>query len=126
MTLSREALLTPAAVPVEEVPIAALGGSVKVRGMTARQRSEFEKSFQTSSGKPNKRKQGQMRERMCVACCVDDDGQALFTEDDIDALGRQRADIVEPIVNVAMRLCGMTQEDVEQLEGNSDGTDEGS
>mgnify|MGYP006883108143 CR=1 FL=1 len=118
MSLNREAFLRPAEVPVELVEIPELGGSIKVRGMTARQRSEFEKQFQTASGKQSKTRIAEVRERLVVACCVNDDGSLMFSEEDISAIGNQAAGVVERIVNVAQRLCGMSNTDVEELAKN--------
>ena len=45
---------------------------------------------------------------------------------DVEALGKQSIQIIERIVNVAQKLCGMSSEDVEQLAGNSEETAEDS
>ena len=117
-TLNRDSFLKPFTVPQEVVELPELGGSVIVRGMTARQRSEFERQFQTPAGKPSKSRQAEVRERLIIAYVVDDDGNALFTVDDIEAIGKQSAAIVERIVNVAQRLCGITDTDVEDMAKN--------
>lgn len=103
-----------------------LGGSVWVKGMSAADRSKFEKDFQTASGKTNKRKAAEVRERLLVACVCDENGTRMLTTQDIDALGRQSIQIVERIVEVAQRLCGMSNEDVELMAGNSEETEGGS
>lgn len=117
-TISRDAFLKRAEVPRERVEIPELGGAIIVSGMTARDRTRFEKQFQTASGKPSKARSEEIRERLLVACCVNPDGSAMFTDADIAAIGRQRADVVERLVNVAQRLCGMTSTDVEELAKN--------
>ena len=45
MGLTREALLKPLPVDIEEVPIPEMGGSVWVKGMTVRKRNIFERQF---------------------------------------------------------------------------------
>ena len=126
MALTREQLLTPVAVAKEEVFIPELNDSVWVKGMTAAERSKFERTFQTPDGKSNKRRTLQVRERLCIASCVDENGAVLFTQDDIDALGRQSGSVIERIVNVAQRLCGMSDQDVEDMAKNSEETGEDS
>lgn len=126
MSLSREQLLKPVQIPREEVELPELGGSVWVKGMSASDRSKFEKDFQTSSGKSNKRKMAEVRERLLVACCCDENGTRMFTYDDVTELGKQSIQVVERIVNVAQRLCGMTNDDVEQMAKNSEATEGGS
>ncbi len=120
MSLTREQFLKPAPILREEVDIPELGGSVFIHGMTAKERSSFERQFQTPSGRPNRVRQQQVRERLLVACCRDEGGAVLFSEEDIDAIGQQRGDIIERLVNVAQRLCGMTGDDVETLAKNSE------
>lgn len=118
--LTREQFLKPAAVPVEEVKLPELGDDVyvNVHGMTAKERNAFESQFQTSSGKPNKSRMQEVRQRLVAACCRDESGARLFEPSDVDAIGEQSAAVVERIVNVAMRLCGMKDVDIEELAGN--------
>jgi len=118
--VTREAFLAPAAVPTERVPLPEFGDGayVTVHGMTARARSQFEQQFQTSGGKQSPKRLREVRQRLLVACCKDDEGKPLFTADDIDAIGEQSSAVVERIVNVAMRLCGMKDDDIETLAGN--------
>lgn len=121
--LDRNAFLSAKAmVPTEEVHLPELGGSVIVRGMTAKSRTAFEKQFQLSNGKPNKTKIAEIRERLVVACVCGEDGNTLFTEADIPSIGEMPASVIERLVGVSQKLCGMTQQDVEVLSKNSDGT----
>lgn len=123
MAISREQLLRPVPVEKEKVFIPELDDHVWVKGMTAAGRSKFERQFQTSTGKSNKRKVAEIRERMVVACCCTEDGTQLFAEDDIEVIGKQPIAMIERIVNVAQRLCGMSNEDVELMAKNSEEID---
>jgi hypothetical protein len=121
-SLSREAFLRPAKVNVVEVPVPELGGSVYVKGMTAKDRSRFETQFQLSSGKSNTRKLKEIRERLVVACLCDEEGVLLLQDSDVDAVGAQPAAVVERIVDAAQKVCGMSNNDVEGLAKNSEET----
>jgi len=55
-----------------------------------------------------------------VECCRDDEGKNIFTRSQIEQLGQRRADVVERLVNVALRLSGFNNADVEKLAKNSD------
>lgn len=124
--LTKDEFLKAATVPQEEVCFPELGGKkVLVRGMTARERTEFENSFRTKKGTPIESRKQEIRERLVVACCRDAHGKPLFTTDDVQALGRVRVDLVERVVNVAQRLCGMTDADVEEMAKNSEPTTAG-
>jgi hypothetical protein len=124
--LTRDALLKPVEVPREQVDLPELGGSVWVRGMTTAEKVEWHAQFQTSSGKPNKKRLAQIAQRLCVWCVCDENGQRILTDEDVEAIGQQRADVIERIASVAQRLCGMAGTGVEELAKNSDETSDGS
>lgn len=124
VVVSREAFLKPSPRLIEDVPLPEFGEGVVVPvwGFTARERTVFESSLRTKKGTPIEARQAEIRERLIVATCKDRDGKALFSDADIRAISEQSAAVVERIVNVAMRLCGMSSEDVETLAKNSDAT----
>ena len=118
--VTREALLGLRQRPEESVPVPELGDgmSVRVVGFTARERAQFETSLQGPKGKPSRSKIQQIRERLIVATCRDDEGNPLFTSDDIDALSQVSVTIVARLADAAQRVCGMGDSDVEDLAGN--------
>lgn len=124
--ISREKLLTPVEVPMRKVELPALGGYIWVKGMTAKERGQFEKSFDNSDGTKNKTRVSQVRERMVIICACNEDRTPMLTIRDLEKLGQQEINIVEKIVIVAQELCGMTDNDIEELAGNSDGIEEDS
>jgi hypothetical protein len=63
---------------------------------------------------------------MVIACACNEDRTPMFTIRDIEALGKQELNTLEKIVIVAQELCGMTDNDIEELAGNSDGIEEDS
>lgn len=110
--------------PREDVPLPELGNGtvIPVWGMTAGERTKYEKSFSGKSGKTIDARIEQFRQRLVVACCRDDDGTPIFTEADVAELGQYRADVFERIVNVCQRLSGMTNEDIETTVKNCEET----
>jgi hypothetical protein len=119
----RELLLTPVVTPTEIVPLPELGEgvSVTVKGMTARDKGAFDMQFLTK-GEQNTRTQKQIRERMLVVCCVDDNGARIFTLEDVAALGLQSLAIVERIFDACQRVNGASSKAVETAEKNLDAT----
>lgn len=123
-----EQFLTSAALErqKEDVPVPEIGEDVviPVWGMTTRERTAWE-DRQTSLPKEKKaRQKTEIRERLLVECCKDDDGKPLFTKSQIEQLGQRRADVVERLVNVALRVSGFSNTDVEKLAKNSDASQE--
>lgn len=115
--ISRSEFLKPLQVPRERVDLPEFGPDKHciVWGFNAKERTDFELSLQTSKGKLNLK---QVRERLIVACVRDEQGNKLFTADDIEAIGEQSSQVVQRIFNVAMRLSGFSDSDVEKLAGN--------
>ena len=112
--LSRDAILALKGGRYEDV--AAFGGTVRVAAVSAGARDMFELSLQDLS-ETDRRKD--FRARLLVMTCIDDDGAPLFGPEDVAVISKLEAGAVDPIVEVAMRLNGLSKSDREELEGNS-------
>jgi len=122
VVIDRAAFLQDASVPREDVPVPELGSGcvVPVWGMTAGERTRFEQSMLDGNGKQSKTRLLEIRQRLVVATCRTDEGAPIFTVEDVAALGQKRADIIERIVNVAQRLSGFSNADLESVAKNSE------
>lgn len=120
MTISKSEFLTPLPTKIEEVPLPEFGEgkSIKVHGMTARERAMWERQFQKADGTPRVARYQEFRERLLIACCRDDSGAPMFTLEDIVALSQQQVNVVDRIVNAAKSMCGISDDDEADLVGN--------
>lgn len=116
--LSREAILGSDDSNTEVVEIPQWGGSVRVRSLTGRERDRLEASMIGKNGKADA-KSGltNFRARLVAASVVDDNGAPMFTEADLDALADRSAAALDAIAQAAMRLSGLSSEDVTELAG---------
>lgn len=123
MSLFRELLTSEKAttIPRERLELPELGGFVFVKGMTGGERDEFEKSCRDPKG----RLRGNTRARLAVRTVVNEDGSRVFSDDDIQMVGRIRVDVLQKIFNLAQKLSGISDADVEELGGDSDGPEAG-
>ena len=123
MSLFRELLTSEKAttIPRERLELPELGGFVFVKGMTGGERDEFEKSCRDPKG----RLRGNTRARLAVRTVVNEDGTRVFTDDDIQIVGRIRVDVLQKVFNLAQKLSGISDADVEELGGDSDGPEAG-
>ena len=80
------------------------------------ERDEFEKSCRDPKG----RLRGNTRARLAVRTVVNEDGSRVFSDDDIQTVGRIRVDVLQKIFNLAQKLSGISDADVEELGGDSD------
>jgi len=109
--LSKKEILELA--PAEEV-IEIAGGKVQMHGLSAKEYGEYERALFTQSAdgtlKP-KSVDGLFRARLVARCLTDEDG-ATFTDDEVAKLD---AGFVARLYDVARRLCGVGDQDVEEL-----------
>jgi len=110
--LSKEAILAADDTRTEEVEVPEWGGSVLVRGMTGRERDEFESSMLIQAAGQTARELRNTRAKLVAKCAVDDDGARLFTDGDVTALGEKSAAALVRVFEVAARLSGLDEEDV--------------
>lgn len=128
MALTKAQLLEAAksaAPPQETVHVPELGGDVILRGMTGTQRDAWERSLIVQRGKRTTVNTDNVRARLVTRCLVDESGNRLLEDSDADVLGSIRVDVLNRLYEVAQRLSGVRDEDVEELK-NGSGSEGGS
>lgn len=108
-------ILGIADIQTEEVFVRPWNASVRLRGLTAAERDQFEASIIDRAGKVRTK---ELRARLVAMCLVDEKGARIFGDDQISALAGKSAAALDPLFAVAQRLSGMTKADIEELEGN--------
>lgn len=116
--LARDEILSVQDLPVERVEVPEWGGDVLMRGLTAAERDAFEQSVIEMQGKSAKVKMQNLRAKLVALSIVDEDGNRLFTQADAEALGKKSGAVMSRLFEVAQRLSGMGDKDVEELVGN--------
>lgn len=110
--LDRKAIFKAVDLDVKTVEVPEWGGEVCVRGLTARERDHFEASIGTSANLEN------LRARLVVLTLCDEEGERLLKDSDAIELGKKNAQVVDRLFEIARKMSGMTDADVEELEGN--------
>jgi len=116
--LSKDALLSAAAsknLPLERVDVPALGGHVFIRGMSGSERDGWETSLVQGRGKQQRINTENVRAKLLVRVLCDEAGVRLFDNADAAALGGLRVDVLTKLYEVAQRLSGVSDADVEEL-----------
>lgn len=113
--LDRSAILTSPDVQTEELNVPEWGGWLRVRGLTGKQRDEYETSITIGKGKNQEINTRNARAKLVVMCLVDEAGQPLFSRQDVVALGEKSAAALQRVFDVARRLSGLSEEDMEEL-----------
>jgi hypothetical protein len=123
--LDKGALLKATALPRETVYLKELGGDVIIQGMSGKQRDAWEASLVTQRRNRRTVDTHNVRARLVVCCLIHEDGSRMFTDDEADALGNMRVDVLDQLFDIAQRLSGVSDEDVDEL-GKSFGATSGS
>lgn len=120
--LSKSEILAAVDLPTETVDVPEWGGEVLVRGLTAAERDAFEQSVVTLNGSgkaaSTKMNLSNIRAKLCSLTIVDEDGERLFSDAEVDVLGRKSAQALQRVFDAAQRLSGLSQSDVEELAKN--------
>ena len=116
--LTKAQILGAADIVTEEVHVPEWDGSVLVRGLTGAQRDEFELSLVEQHGRKQVWHREDVRAKLLVLSIVDEEGNRLFSEGDIQALSQKSASALERLFNVSRRLSGLSDTDVAELSKN--------
>lgn len=122
MALKRRDIKVPS-LPQQVETSELLGGEVVVRGLLLSERMEVDQLNATASKARDGETEDQARARagsqviprMLARCVVDDDGEALLSASEWDALGASNPGEIYRLFNVAMRLSG---QDIPAIEKN--------
>ena len=119
--LYKTAILAAQDLQTEDVEVPEWGGAVRVRSFTGRERDAFEASMVRGEGRDRKVDLTNMRARLVGLTVIDETGQRLFTDDEVDLLGAKSGAALDRVFAVAQKLNGLSGADVEELSKNSSG-----
>lgn len=115
--LSKDAFTAAKAttLPRETVAVPELGGDVIVQGMSGTDRNTYEAALLVGKGRKSHVDLSDITAKLLVRCLINEDGSRIFRDDETALIGAVRADALSRLSAVAQRLCGLTDEDVEEL-----------
>tara|TARA_R100001086_G_scaffold45606_1_gene20170 strand:+ start:379 stop:723 length:345 start_codon:yes stop_codon:yes gene_type:complete len=113
--LSKDEILLADDLRKELVTVPEWGGEVLLRELRGRERDSFEEG--SLDAKRNVT-MANMRARLVALSAIDEEGERLFTAKEAQELGGKSATALNRLFEVACRLSGITEADVEELEGN--------
>lgn len=114
-TLKREDILKVSDIQKQLVSVPEWGGEVYVKGLTGAERDKFESGMIENRGKDQKVNLANIRAKLASLSICDEDGKRLFTESDVQALSQKSATALQRVFEVAQKLSGLGNDDVEEL-----------
>lgn len=126
--LGRDNILAAEDLSRELVEVPEWGGHIYVRALTGTERDAYEDSLMQERVERRGRRQEVTRSlnlryaraKLCALTIVDSEGNRLFSDNDVRELGNKSAAALNRAYEVASRLSGLSDEDLEDLTGNSD------
>lgn len=117
--LKKEEILGVNDLAFEEIEVPEWGGTVRIKTMTGAERDEFESDvFETKGNNSSKVNMRNFRAKLVSKCLVDENGNRIFADADIEALGKKSAKALDRVFAVAQRINAIGQKEVEELTKN--------
>jgi hypothetical protein len=116
----RSLILSASDLPQELVEIPEWGVSVWVRALTGAQRDSFEESCLIAKKSKRELSLKNVRAKLCclTVYATPEDKVPVFAQADAEKLGEKSAKALDRIYEVAARLSGIREADIEELAGN--------
>lgn len=91
------------------------GVDVYLRTMGGVDRDDFDAEAHAARGPDDAVNFVNLRGRLLVRCIVDKEGKRVFKSEDAEALGRKSARALERIFPIALKMNGLSKEDIDAL-----------
>jgi hypothetical protein len=114
--LGREQILGVEDVKIKRIYVPQWKGYVHLQTLTGAGRDEFEAMTVTNGTQTTEN----IRAKLLSRCLVDKDGALLFSQEDVEALGKKSAAAIALLYGEAAMLNFVTEKDVEDLAKNSE------
>lgn len=88
---------------------------VLLQGLTGAGRDGYEASILVGKGSNQTINARNARAKLIVLCAIKEDGSPLFTKEQIEGLGKKSGVAVQRLFDVARKLSGLSDEDMEEL-----------
>lgn len=112
------AILQAVDLKIEEITIPEWGNiTVRIRGLMGYERDSFEQGMLDQRGKRTKMNILNARARLCALCIIDEEGRRVFEDEDVHHLGMKSAAALDRVYDVASKLSGISDNDLEELAG---------
>ena len=115
MILSKDNIFAADDLDVQEVEVSEWGGSVLIRPFTIADREKFEGWGDKSRGAKGKRTGNELLCFMITASVVDEQGNRVFTDNDVEQLKEKNSSVIDYLAKEIQKLNGISED---KEEGN--------
>lgn len=104
----------------EDVWVPVWKSFVRVRALTVGERDRYEADMLEGKGKNQKVNLTNARAKLIQLAVIDENGEPMFTKAEASVIAQKSSAAIEPLFEAARRLSAMTDDDIEELTGNSE------
>lgn len=128
MVLGRDTILNAQDVVTKEVKVPEWKDPVTgddvvlVRAMSGKERSNYLGSITQVRGTRTEPNMANLQAKLVARCIVDEQGNRVFTDQDINALGEKSGAALERVFSVASEISGLTDQSIADAAGKSEST----
>ena len=121
--LTAEQILAADDMQFVDVDVPEWGGKVRVTSLSAKSRDEYESSLVLfGPDGSSEAALDNLRAKLCTVCMVNENGERLFLDAAVDALGQKSCAALDRVFEVAKNLNRIGVKEIEELVKNSDET----
>lgn len=113
--LKREEILSKTSLKSEVLTVEEWNGNIIVSEMSGTTRDAWEQELRKKDAEGNI---VSPRAKLVAFTVVDEEGDRIFKNDDIDSIGKLSSGSLEKICDVAMRLNGLGSDDIKEAKKN--------
>lgn len=118
--LTKDQILGASDITKELVEVPEWGGAVYVKGLTGAERDAFEASILEVRGNRQTFNMQNVRARLAALSICDEKGYRMFTDTEVIQLSKKSAQALNRLFEVASRLSGLNQKDIDDLKETSE------
>lgn len=116
--LNRDAILSAKDCELQPVEVPEWGGTVYIQPLSGSERAEWESYVVSMTHKGKPMPGANLREVVLVKAIRDENGERMFTDEDIPALARKHGGVIDRLFDIASKSSGLDQKDIEVAEKN--------
>lgn len=120
MALTKEAILAANDLQTRVVDVPEWGGEVILKTLSGMERNAFENSLYRINGERATPNMANMSAKLLARVIVDEQGNRIFTDGDIMALGGKSAAVLSRLFEIASEMNGLGEDAIDDAEGNSE------
>jgi len=102
----------------EKVDVKEWGETIYIREMTGGERDAYDASLIDKASLTTKEKLKNMRAELVVLCAVDEAGERIFSDEDVELVTNKNAKVLDRLADIAQVINKLSEDAIEAEQGN--------